>query len=158
MASFADWLFKKIGEVARDVARSWPHMGPAWNQPQPPLTPEVEELIRQLGNIQVEFAVIGGRLHVRLFTMQPDGSRHYAQPPPGAGAPPPPPPGRTPSKRRLALKTLGFPAAADPTPEEIRSHYKDLARRLHPDRNPRGEERMKRVNVAYQYLREEWKT
>jgi curved DNA-binding protein len=45
---------------------------------------------------------------------------------------------------------LGVSKGADP--DEIRSRYKKLARELHPDVNPEGEERFKEVSAAYAVL------
>jgi hypothetical protein len=130
----------------------------------PTLDPLIEEMIRQLGNLQIEFVQYQGRLYVRVFSVMADGSRHYAQAPPGQAPPgqaPPPrrPAARSDSKRRLALKTLGYPPSANPTPDEIRARYKELAIKFHPDKpeNAKRADRMTRVNVAYQYLREEWR-
>lgn len=75
-------------------------------------------------------------------------------------APPPPPP--RPAGDRLArhLRTLGFKKAEHPTAEDVRARYLDLAKRYHPDVNPRGAERMKRVTEAYRCYQEltKWKT
>lgn len=56
--------------------------------------------------------------------------------------------------QRRALSTLGLEAGA--SKQEIKSRYKALAKKLHPDRNgsnPKAEERLKRVNHAYQTLK-----
>ena len=68
---------------------------------------------------------------------------------------PPNPPRRPPrpiDPRRLALRTLGFKTTDNPSQAEIRERYLDLAKRYHPDRNPRGAERMKKITVAYAEL------
>lgn len=74
-------------------------------------------------------------------------------------APPPPPP--RPPADRLArhLRTLGFKKAEKPTPDDVRARYLDLAKRYHPDLNPRGAERMKKITEAYRSYQEltKWK-
>jgi len=37
--------------------------------------------------------------------------------------------------------------------EEVKSAYRRLAMEFHPDRNPRGLERMKQINLAYEALK-----
>jgi hypothetical protein len=73
-------------------------------------------------------------------------------------APPPPPrsPRQTTPGDRLArhLRTLGFKKAEHPTAAEVRARYIDLAKRYHPDVNPRGAERMKRITEAYRNYQE----
>ncbi|GMI29701.1 hypothetical protein TrCOL_g8953 [Triparma columacea] len=49
--------------------------------------------------------------------------------------------------------TLGVTANA--SLDEISSKYRELAKELHPDRNPDGEERMKEVIQAYEIARDE---
>jgi DnaJ-class molecular chaperone len=51
--------------------------------------------------------------------------------------------------------TLGVTANA--SLDEISSKYRELAKELHPDRNPDGEERMKEVIQAYEIARDEEK-
>ena len=60
-----------------------------------------------------------------------------------------------PPEYRQAFETLEIqpPVTAD----ELKSHYKDLVRKLHPDLNqddPTAEERMKAVNAAYSLVRD----
>jgi hypothetical protein len=167
----SDWwkrLAEDIGEAAGTLLRHYantiqsqpgnypPPAGSNPNAPppgQPIFTPELEELIRQLGQIQIEFVFENGRIYCRIW---PDTApRHYANNQ-QRQAPPRPNAQRTIQKRRGALKTLGL--TDDATPEEIRAAYKKLAFQLHPDRNPRGAERMTRVNLAYAYLKQEWAT
>ena len=58
------------------------------------------------------------------------------------------------NKREKALRTLGLPS--DAGMEKIKSRYKALAKKLHPDRNggdAASEERLKEVNQAYHFLK-----
>jgi hypothetical protein len=58
------------------------------------------------------------------------------------------------SKEEAALAALGLKPPA--TWSEIRTRYKELAKRLHPDANggdPKSEERLKQVNQAYGTLK-----
>ena len=78
-------------------------------------------------------------------------------------APPPkqPRPPATPADRLARhLRTLGFKKVERPTAEDVRARYLDLAKRYHPDVNPRGIERMKRITEAYRNYQEltKWKT
>ena len=60
-----------------------------------------------------------------------------------------------PPEYRQAFETLEIQPPV--TPEELKSHYKDLVRKLHPDLNqddPTAEERMKAVNAAYSLVRD----
>lgn len=68
---------------------------------------------------------------------------------------PPPPLGRPPADRLARhLRTLGFKKAEQPKPEDVRARYLDLAKRYHPDLNPRGAEKMKRITEAYRSYQE----
>jgi DnaJ-class molecular chaperone len=56
---------------------------------------------------------------------------------------------------RKALETLGLPQAA--TKEEIKSRFKELVKRHHPDTNGghRGsEDRLREIIQAYNYLKQ----
>ncbi len=58
------------------------------------------------------------------------------------------------AEQRRALSTLGLEAGAGK--KEIKARYKALAKKLHPDangNNAKAEERLKRVNRAYQTLK-----
>ena len=60
-----------------------------------------------------------------------------------------------PPEYREAFDTLEIQPPC--TPEELKSHYKDLVRKLHPDLNqddPEAERRMKAVNAAYSLVRD----
>ena len=61
------------------------------------------------------------------------------------------------SEEEQALAILGLEASASFT--EIKSHYKKLAKQLHPDANgggPEAEERLKAVNQAYATLKKSY--
>lgn len=51
-----------------------------------------------------------------------------------------------------AAKILGL--QGDITPEDVKSAYKDAAKKYHPDINPAGAEMMKMVNAAFDVLKE----
>jgi hypothetical protein len=60
-----------------------------------------------------------------------------------------------PPEYRQAFDTLEIQPPV--TPEALKSHYKDLVRKLHPDLNqndPAAEEKMKAVNAAYSLVRD----
>jgi len=69
----------------------------------------------------------------------------------GNGAAPPPP--RPPTPREEALAKLGLDGEV--SPEALKSRYKELVKRHHPDANGGckvAEERFKTINEAYTYL------
>jgi len=60
-----------------------------------------------------------------------------------------------PPEYREAFETLEIVPPV--TPEELKTHYKDMVRKLHPDLNqddPDAEARMKAVNAAYSLVRD----
>ncbi len=71
--------------------------------------------------------------------------------------PPPPPPGAI-AERIAALRELGLGITA--TPEEVHARFRELARKLHPDRHQqkspaerqRMEQRFARISAAYTLL------
>ena len=74
------------------------------------------------------------------------------KPPAGGGGRRKPPPPRDP-KERQALATLGLEAHV--TLAEIKTRFKELAKRFHPDTNAGdrdAEERFKQISQAYTYL------
>jgi DnaJ domain len=79
-----------------------------------------------------------------LSELKADFTAHYA-------APPTPPP--VDAQEREALAALDL--QPDASLQEIKSRYKELAKRYHPDANGgdnRAEERLKVINRAYAYL------
>jgi hypothetical protein len=67
------------------------------------------------------------------------------------------PPGRSAVRRAWALRVMGFAAggpngSGEPDAESLRSRYRQLMMRHHPDVDPSGLERCKDVNVAYALL------
>lgn len=70
-------------------------------------------------------------------------------------APPPPHP---PSAEAAALDTLGLGPGADR--KAIKTRYRELVKRYHPDTNPdnpAGAERFKRITQAYDTLKNTWR-
>ena len=69
------------------------------------------------------------------------------------GARPPAAPRPTSAEERRALALLDLPPSV--TLQELKSRYKQLVKRFHPDANggsKAAEERLKRINQAYDYL------
>jgi hypothetical protein len=66
-------------------------------------------------------------------------------------APQPPPVSSVDTKRKDMLSRLGLPAS-ESSVERIKSAYKSLALKLHPDKNGGQDAEFKRVLEAYEYL------
>ena len=61
----------------------------------------------------------------------------------------------SPSPKKAALNTLGFPTTATPTKEEIKKAYRRLALQYHPDKNPgdaQAREKFEKIKDAYELL------
>ena len=95
---------------------------------------------------------LGGRAWARTFRGAPEGDPAGAFGTADDTAPPPRPPS---PERNRALESLGL--GQDASPGDVKARYKELAKRHHPDANggcKRAEERLKRINEAYSFLRD----
>jgi len=58
----------------------------------------------------------------------------------------------TTGRRKEALLLLEFAAGSNPTEEEIKRRFKELARKYHPDVNDGNDAKFKEIHRAYQTL------
>ncbi|MBI3395602.1 MAG: J domain-containing protein [Spirochaetia bacterium] len=53
---------------------------------------------------------------------------------------------------RKALSEMGFPTEVLPSPQELKTRYRKLVKKYHPDVNPEGLEKTRTLNACYSHL------